>query len=135
MRLQGTVSAAQAQRRVRESLGERETVARAARRVIKAFMDWGVLCETGERGVYSQGFATEVCSLDLAAWLVNACLYATPSGRADLDSVLNSPALFPFRLPRVNGPDVVSKTRSRVDVMRHAGNEDLAILSAQGGNK
>lgn len=131
LRLQGTASAAQAQRRVRESLGERETVARAARRVIRAFMDWGVLCETGERGVYGQGTATEVPSSDLAAWLVNAYLRASSTGRANLDAVMNSPTFFPLRLPRLNGPDVVSKTQGRVDVIRHASNEDLAILSAQ----
>ena len=129
LRLQGTVSAAQAQRRIRESLGERETVARAARRVIRAFVDWGVLCETGERGVYGQGTATEVSSSDVAAWLVNAYLCASSTGKAKLDAVLKLPSVLPLRLPRLTGPDVVSKTQGRVDVIRHASSEDLAVLS------
>lgn len=129
LRLQGTVSAAQAQRRVRESLGERETVARAARRVIRAFMDWGVLSETGAKGVYGRGAVLQVPSTDLTAWLVNTYLCASSTGKADLDAVLNSPAFFPLRLRRLTGPDVVSKTQGRVDVIRHAHNEDLAILS------
>lgn len=41
MRLQSTCAAAQIQRRIREQLGERETVARAARRILRCFVDWG----------------------------------------------------------------------------------------------
>ena len=39
LRLQGTAAAAQIQHRLRERLGERETVARAARRVLMASID------------------------------------------------------------------------------------------------
>ena len=41
LRLQGTAGAAQVQRRLRERFGERETVARAARRILRAYIDWG----------------------------------------------------------------------------------------------
>ena len=54
LRLQGTTAATHVQRRVREQYGERETVSRAARRVLRSFIDWGVLSETGEKGVYRQ---------------------------------------------------------------------------------
>ena len=46
LRLQGTAAAAHVQRRVREEYGERETASRAARRVLRSFIDWGVLSET-----------------------------------------------------------------------------------------
>ena len=36
-----TAGAAQVQRRLRERFGERETVARAARRILRAYIDWG----------------------------------------------------------------------------------------------
>ena len=52
LRLQGTPSAAQVQRRLRERHGERETVARAARRILRAYIDWEVLQETEEKGLY-----------------------------------------------------------------------------------
>lgn len=38
LRLQGTAAAAHVQRRVREQYGERETAARAARRVLRSFI-------------------------------------------------------------------------------------------------
>ena len=59
LRLQGTASAAQVQRRLRERYGERETVARAARRILRAYIDWGVLQETEEKGLY-RGASTHV---------------------------------------------------------------------------
>jgi hypothetical protein len=67
LRLQGTAAAAHVQRRVREQYGERETVSRAARRVIRSFVDWDVLSETFEKGIYSQGLQrsqelTRICS-------------------------------------------------------------------------
>jgi hypothetical protein len=50
--LQGSFTGAQAQRRVREIFGERETVTRAAQRVLRSLADWGVIRESGEPGVY-----------------------------------------------------------------------------------
>ena len=55
LRLQGSAAAAHVQRRVREQYGERETVSRAARRVLRSYLDWGVLQETGKKGIYSAG--------------------------------------------------------------------------------
>ena len=52
LRLQGTAGAAQVQRRLRERYGERETVARAARRILRTCIDWGALHETEEKGLY-----------------------------------------------------------------------------------
>ena len=52
LRLQGTAASAQIQRRLWEQHGQRETVARAARRVLRCYIDWGVLSETKRKGVY-----------------------------------------------------------------------------------
>ena len=51
LHLQGAAAAAQVQRRVREQLGERETVSRAAWRILRAFVDWEALLETDEKGI------------------------------------------------------------------------------------
>ena len=49
------------QRRLRERFGEPETVARAARRILRAYIDWEVLVETEENGLY-RGAAK--CTID-----------------------------------------------------------------------
>jgi hypothetical protein len=39
---------------MRELLGERETVSRATRRVLRSLHDWGVLVETKAKGTYGK---------------------------------------------------------------------------------
>jgi hypothetical protein len=91
-----------------------------------------VLTAAEEKGLYREGAVTEVRSTGLAAWLVNAYLHSSSTGRANLHVVVTSPAFFPLRLPLVTGPDVVSASQGRVDVMRHASQEELAVLSRPG---
>ncbi len=59
LRLQGTVAASQVQRRMREQFGERSTVERAARRILRCLIDWGVLKETEEKGIYQATAITQ----------------------------------------------------------------------------
>jgi hypothetical protein len=47
LKLQDSAAAAHIQRRIRKQYGERETVSRAAHRVLRSYVDWGVLSETG----------------------------------------------------------------------------------------
>ena len=96
LRLQETAGAAQVQRRLRERLGERETVARAARRVLRAFIDWGVLLETQEKGLYR---GTEKHAIDdplLALWAIKAMLAAGDDSPRPASGLLHGPHLFPF---------------------------------------
>src|SRR5271157_3496122 len=96
LRLQGSAAAAHVQRRVREQYGERETVSRAARRVLRSYLDWGVLQESGEKGIYSAGSSLAIDNSRLVAWLVEASLHARANGSAPLKDLLDSPSLFPF---------------------------------------
>ena len=98
MRLQGTCAAAQIQRRIREHLGERETVARAARRILRCFVDWGVLQETREKGVYQAIPAQPVQDKQLAAWLIEAALLAQGTHTSVLQHYYRLPP-FPFVFP------------------------------------
>ena len=69
LRLQGSAAAAQVQRRVREQYGERETVSRATRRVLRSYLDWGVLQESGATGIYTAGTTLAIDNSRLIAWL------------------------------------------------------------------
>ena len=99
LRLQGTASAAQVQRRLRERYGERETVARAARRILRTYIDWGVLQETNERGLYRGTTKCLITDVPLALWTIKATLDATGGAPRSVSTLVRTPHLFPFDLP------------------------------------
>ncbi len=127
LRLQGTAVAAHVQRRIKEDYGERETASRAARRVLRSFIDWGVLKETGDKGVYAQGNGYQIETPGLIAWMVEASLRARMNGSASMKDLLDSPSLFPFRLAHISAEHVGSLS-TRLDILRHGLDEDLVMF-------
>jgi len=130
LRLQDSVGAAQVQRRIRERYGERPTVERATRRVLRTFIDWGVLDDTATRGLYIQGRRHTVQPPECIAWLAEAVLTARSSGAATAKDLLASQALFPFNLAPMTAQQVASLS-SRLDVLRHGLDEDLVMLRSE----
>jgi hypothetical protein len=127
LRLQRSAAAAHVQRRVREQYGERETVSRAARRVLRSFLDWGVLQETGAKGIYTSGTILSIEDTRLIAWLTEASLHAHASSSAPLRDLLSSPSLFPFQINLIQAERLVA-TSLRLDVLRHGLDDELIIL-------
>jgi hypothetical protein len=127
LRLQGSAAAAHVQRRVREQYGERETVSRATRRVLRSFLDWGVLQETGSKGIYTSGITRSVEDPRLIAWLTEAALHARANGSAPLRDLLDSPSLFPFRIKPIQA-ESIRAAFPRLDILRHGLDEDLVML-------
>lgn len=131
--LQGSVAASQVQRRVREQTGERETVSRRARYVLRSFLDWGVLQESEKKGIYHAGPTVAVENAQLATWLVEASLHSRVSGSAPLQELLNNPSLFPFRLMSIHS-DILTTTSTNLDISRQGLNEDIVRLRKPGRN-
>ena len=127
LRLQGTAAAAHVQRRVKEQYGEREAASRAARRVLRSFIDWGVLNETGDKGVYAQGEQYSVEDPKLIAWLVEASLRSRVHRAAAIKDLLDSPSIFPFQLAHISAEQVASLS-PRLDILRHGLDDDLVML-------
>jgi hypothetical protein len=127
LRLQGSAAAAQVQRRVREQYGERETVSRAARRVLCSYLDWGVLQKTGSKGIYTAGETLAIDDTRLIAWLAEAALHVRAYSSASLKDLIDGPSFFPFRIKPVHPESIVAAT-SRLDILRYGLDEDLVIL-------
>ena len=127
LRLQGTVGATHVQRRIKEDYGERENASRAARRVLRSFIDWCVLNDTPERGIYDQGCKYSIDEPRLIAWMVEASLHARVNGAAPIRDLLESPNNFPFRLPHVSAEQLASQS-PRLDVFRHGLDDELVML-------
>ena len=127
LRLQGKASAAHVQRRVREQYGERETASRATRRILRTFIDWGVLNDTPDNGVYDQGQQYPIEEPRLIAWMAEASLFARSNGSAAIRDLLASPTIFPFRLAHVSTEHLASLS-PRLDILRYGLGDDLAML-------
>jgi len=127
LRLQGSVAAAQVQRRIREQYGERETVSRAARRVLRSYLDWGVLQESGSKGIYYAGATLVIDDSRLIAWLAEASLRAKANGAAPLKDLIDSPSFFPFRIKPIPAAILVTES-PRLDFLRHGLDDNLVML-------
>lgn len=129
LRLQGTVAASQAQRRIREQLGERATVARAARRVLRCFVDWGVLRDTAVKGVYQATPARPVEGAELRAWLAEAALRGGEAAAVPLGALAQAPALFPFALGHLSPAELLAN--GRLEVFRQGLDQDAVSLRSR----
>ncbi len=127
LNLQGTAAAAHIQQRMREQYGERETVSRAVQRVLRSYIDWSVLGETGVKGVYRQGLSVRIDDPQLAAWLVEASLHARSNGCAPLKELAGSTSLFPFRLKEAAAENLLAGS-PRLDFLRHGLDDALVML-------
>ena len=127
LRLQGTAAAAQVQRRMRERYGERSTVARATARLLRSYVDWGVLVDAKRKGVYGQATPHSIREPGVAACLAEAAMRCQKGTVASVDGLFNRPALFPFRLPPLSAPQLASHSTA-LEAMRQGLNEDVLVL-------
>ncbi len=126
LRLQKTVAASQVQRRTRELLGEREAVSQATKRILRTFIDWGVLEKTPDKGVYQQGSKKMITDAQLIAWLIEAVLISSGNNQSPLKAVTNSPSIFPYHL--VLPASKVLEECQRLEIVRHGLDEEMMIL-------
>jgi hypothetical protein len=127
LKIQGSAAAMHVQRRIREQYGERETVSRATRRVLRSYLDWGVLGDTSTKGVYSKRLSLTVDEPKIISWLIEASLYAGSNGAAPLNELIGSPSLFPFHLKPIGTENVLAAS-SRLEILRHGLDDDLVML-------
>lgn len=124
-RLQGTVSAPQVQRRISEQLGDHESVKRSTRRVLRSFVDWGVLADTETAGVYAAS-SPRTLSESLSAWMLEAAIISKRTNAGQIQAVVGSPALFPFAL---DVPSIKAVEASgRLEVSRQGLDQDMVML-------
>jgi len=126
LRLQESFTLAQIQRRIREQLGERETVARAARRILSSFVDWELLERSAKRGNYKGTSLRPVTYRRLVTWLIESVLLSSNSASGSLKSIAQASSLFPFRVNSLNTNDL--KENERLELYRQSLDEDIVTL-------
>jgi len=97
-RLQGIFSQAQVQRRMIENWGQRTTLRRAVQRLLRTFVDWGVLRDTDVRGRYDVAPRRQTENRALALWLLDCALQANDAEQVSLRELGQLSYTFPFDL-------------------------------------
>lgn len=111
--LQGNMTLAQVTRRLVELWGERSTMVRAAQRVVRSMVQWGILKDTDERGIYVRAGAPMETDGALAQLLLKALLLGLSLDEIPLESAVSHPALFPFDL-KITATELAALEQFRV---------------------
>ena len=130
LQLQGTAGAAQVQRRLREQMGERETVARAVRRILRGFIDWGALLETEEKGLYCFARKRVVSDRQLSIWAISAMLAVNGAKPRSAAFLLRGPHLFPFDIVMPSTMEL--KDHGAFEIALYGFDQDV-LISQSGG--
>jgi hypothetical protein len=97
-RLQGDFSQAQVQRRMIEGWGQRTTLERAVQRIVRTYVEWQVVLDSGRRSGYNLAPAHQTDNGDLALWLMGCALRANEAEQVPLRDMERLPYAFPFEL-------------------------------------
>ena len=126
--LQEQVTQAQIFARLKEQYGDRETVARNARYVVRSFVAWGVIKDSTVKGCYEKTVPMSDIDPNLTILLLESALLTFSDGTGALGLLLNSPGFFPFQLSMLTG-DTVSQRNHRIDVVRYGLDDELLKLT------
>lgn len=125
--LQDQVTQPQIINRLKEQYGDRQTVSRYARFVIRSFVAWRALNDSEAKGCYEKVAPVSIVEPNLAILMFESALLATPEAKGALGLFLNNPAFFPFQFPVMTG-DFVSQRSDRIEVVRYGLDDELLKL-------
>ncbi|MCP3688988.1 MAG: hypothetical protein GY784_11280 [Gammaproteobacteria bacterium] len=127
LNLQDQVTQTQVVLRLKETYGDRQTISRRARYVIRSFVAWGMLKDSAIKGCYEKVEPVTIADSDLAILMLEVALLANRDGKAALGLLLNNPAFFPFQLPVMTG-NLIAQRSGRIGVVRYGLDDELLEL-------
>ena len=96
-KLQDEVSNAEFYRRVIETLGDRESIKRAAARYLQSLIEWGLIKQPG-KAVVKPVAKIQVSSSELINWLYASILYSSDRDQLSIDNITSDPVWYPFEI-------------------------------------
>jgi hypothetical protein len=97
LKLQGDFTLAQLERRLVESWGDRSTLRRAAQRIVRSMVQWGLLHDLG-RGKFTAAERLVTGSKEVQMWLLEASHLSEMGAELESNQLMNLPTSFPFKL-------------------------------------
>jgi len=125
--LQDQVTQSQVVIRLKEQYGDRETISRVARYVLRSMVAWGVLKDTGNKGAYERAEPVPIIESQVALIVFEAVLHAVPSGKITVQLLLNHPGLFPFSF-NISTSEIIAKVPSSIVVQQFSSADDMLML-------
>jgi hypothetical protein len=113
--------------RLYEILGERNTVERCSRYVIRSFIAWDIIRDSEKAGFYEKGKILQITDYRLMSLLIESMLYAVPEKRLPLTDILNCPVFFCMNLPVINGSQI-EKANDRIFIERFSVSDEYIGL-------
>lgn len=126
--LQGNFTLSHLTRRLVGTWGERSTLARAAQRIVRSMIQWGVLEDTSTRGMYQAVARRRMVGPTVGVLLIEALLIDAEESSVPLDQLVGHPALFPFTVA-VNAGHV--RAAPQLQVHWHGLDTDIVELQTK----
>lgn len=123
--LQGHFTLAHLTRRLIGSWGKRSTLERAAQRIVRSMVQWGVVRDTATRGVFEGVSRKQRIAADPGMVLIEALLVDAGDALLSFDQLIGHPALFPFSI-ELNSRQI--RSASQFSVYRQGLDADLVEL-------
>jgi hypothetical protein len=127
LRLQERVTVQQIIQRTKEYYGDRQTVDRNTRFVIRSLYYWNLLSETDSPGCYKKGMVADILPDSLNAWILEAQLHSLPNGKAILSKLQSDMSLFSFNTKTLNGT-IIRKNNDRVEVLQSGLSDEIIMI-------
>jgi hypothetical protein len=126
-RIQDQIKKSQVLARMYAILGERNTVERCSRYVIRSFVAWDIIKDKERAGYYEKGNMWQISDPFMTSLLIESMLHAVPERHLPLTDILNCPAFFCMKLPLVNSFQF-EKINDRLVVERFSVSDDYINL-------
>ena len=97
-KLQDEITNAEFYRRVIESIGDRDSIKRAAARYLQSLIEWGIIEQSGKAAV-KPGSKNQLINAELITWLYSSVLFSSDRERLSVDEIASDPVWFPFEIP------------------------------------
>ena len=128
LNLQDQITQKQILERLKEHYGDRQTIDRYSKYVLRSFVYWGILEEAETKGHYRPAAANSIDSDYTTALIFESILLAKKEGKSTVTELLFSPSLFAFEVPQVMASQLVGLDRRLKLDQFSAGDEYLYIL-------
>lgn len=127
LNLQDQITKQQIVRRLKEQYGDRQTVSRITRYVIRSFVAWGVLKDAAKKGCYERGNILNVHDQSTVSLLFECALHAFPQGKLSVNTLYGNPGFFVFDFPSISS-EMIAQINPRIEVMRFGADEKILKL-------